>query len=33
VKVIPDAAHVVNVDQSQAFNRAIDEFLSAVESQ
>jgi proline iminopeptidase len=32
VKVIPDAAHMVNVDQSAAFNKAVDEFLAAVEA-
>ena len=32
VKVIPNAAHMLNVDQSQAFNKAIDEFLSTVET-
>lgn len=33
VKVIPDAAHLVNVDQPQAFNDAIAEFLASVERQ
>ena len=32
VKVIPDAAHLVNVDQSQAVNEAITGFLSTVEA-
>lgn len=32
VKVIPEAAHAVNVDQSQAFNAALVEFLSTVET-
>ena len=31
VKVIPDAAHLVNVDQTGAFNEAIAEFLVSVE--
>lgn len=31
VKVIPGAAHMVNVDQPQAFNEAINEFLATVE--
>jgi proline iminopeptidase len=31
VKVIPDAAHLVNVDQTGAFNQAIAEFLASVE--
>lgn len=31
VKVIPDAAHLVNVDQTEAFNQAIAEFLASVE--
>ena len=31
VIVIPDAGHLVNVDQPQAFNDAISEFLAAVE--
>lgn len=31
VKVIPDAAHLVNVDQTEAFNDAIGEFLASVE--
>lgn len=31
VKVIPDAAHLVNVDQTEAFNQAIAEFLTSVE--
>jgi len=31
VKVIPDAAHLVNVDQTEAFNEAIAEFLASVE--
>jgi proline iminopeptidase len=33
VKVIPNAAHVVNVDNPQAFNKAMDEFYSTVETQ
>jgi proline iminopeptidase len=32
VKVIPGAAHAVNVDETQAFNEAIAEFLSSVET-
>ena len=32
VKVIPGAAHLVNVDQTQAFNEAIAEFLASVET-
>jgi proline iminopeptidase len=32
VKVIPGAAHLVNVDQSQDFNEAINEFLSTAEA-
>jgi proline iminopeptidase len=32
VKVIPDAAHLVNVDQTEAFNQAIAEFLASVEN-
>jgi pimeloyl-ACP methyl ester carboxylesterase len=32
VKVIPNAAHAVNIDQSQVFNAALVEFLSAVET-
>jgi len=32
VKVIPEAGHAVNVDQSQAFNTALVEFLSTVET-
>jgi pimeloyl-ACP methyl ester carboxylesterase len=32
VKVIPNAAHAVNIDQSQAFNAALVEFLSAAET-
>jgi proline iminopeptidase len=31
IKVIPDAAHLVNVDQTEAFNQAIAEFLASVE--
>lgn len=31
VKVIPGAAHMVNIDQTQAFNEAIAEFLASVE--
>lgn len=31
VRVIPGAAHMVNVDQPQAFNEAINEFLASVE--
>jgi len=33
LKVIPDAAHLVNVDQPRAFNDAIAEFLASVEGQ
>lgn len=33
VKVIPDAGHMMNVDQPQAFNAAVAEFLSTVETQ
>jgi proline iminopeptidase len=33
VKVIPGAGHLVNVDKPQAFNDAISEFLTSVESQ
>ena len=32
VKVIPNAGHMMNVDQPQAFNEALDEFLSGVET-
>jgi len=32
VKVIPNAAHVVNVDNPQALNEAMDEFYSTVET-
>jgi len=31
VKVIPDAAHMINVDQPQAFSAAIAEFVSSVD--
>jgi proline iminopeptidase len=31
VKVIPDAGHLVNVDQPEAFNKTIAEFLASVE--
>lgn len=31
VKVIPGAAHMVNIDQTEAFNEAIAEFLASVE--
>lgn len=31
VKLIPDAAHLVNVDQTEAFNDAIAEFLASVD--
>jgi pimeloyl-ACP methyl ester carboxylesterase len=29
-RVIPDAGHVVNIEQAEAFNRAVIEFLSAL---
>lgn len=32
VKVIPGAGHLVNVDQPQAFNQVINEFLASVET-
>jgi proline iminopeptidase len=32
VKVIPGAGHLVNVDQTQAFNDVINEFLTSVET-
>jgi proline iminopeptidase len=32
VKVISGAAHAVNVDETEAFNEAIAEFLSSVET-
>jgi len=31
VKVIPEAGHLVNVDQPEAFNEAISAFLASVE--
>jgi proline iminopeptidase len=31
VKIIPDAAHMINVDQPQAFSAAIAEFVSSVD--
>ena len=33
VKIIPDAGHLVNVDQPKAFNAAVSEFLSSVDKQ